>query len=117
MIKLNNFFSIKAGQDCVILQYKKIHINSFNKKTGKSIVTAWQTYHATLGQALAKFVDCELKASEDIKELSARINTLEKRLFNDFPQNRDDLKALFGSMCENGSEQPTEQKNTLFGVM
>ena len=117
MIKLNTFYSIKAGNDCVILQYKKVHLNSFNKKTGKSIVTAWQTYHGTIGQALTKFVDCELKASEDIKELAARINTLEKKLLGGFPQNRADLKALFKETGESSGEHLTEQKNTLFELL
>ena len=108
-MRLSSFYSLTASNDCITLQFKKVH-DAINPRTGKNFVTKWQTYHATLGQALSKFIDCEIKASDDIKEVAQRIQYLESMLLEKFLVNCEGFKKIDSTDIESKKPVPIGQK-------
>lgn len=99
-VDLDEKYSIWAGLDNVTLYYESVS-NDINPKTGKPIVSKWQTYHATLGQALVRYLDMNLRASQDIKEVSEKIKELENTLLTRFKIVSSDLKSIDIEITDN----------------
>jgi hypothetical protein len=92
-IQIGENYKIKAGMDAVVLYFER-ETTKPNIKTGKLQKTTWQTYHATLGQALAYLLNNELLEAKDLKEVVEIIERTEKMLLDRFKFTTNDLKTL-----------------------
>lgn len=92
-IVINENYKIRAGMDSVVLYFEK-ETTKPNAKTGKLQKTTWQTYHATLGQALTYLLNTELVEAKDLKEVLEIVQRTERMLLVRFPLNSNELKKL-----------------------
>lgn len=81
IIKIDDFYSLELGKDCVTLRYKE-ETDTVNTKTNKKIINNDLWYYPNIQIALKAYIKKSLVGSVDINEVLDKISKLENKIDN-----------------------------------